>query len=94
VTEQLHSHKSGCQIQEAMEDEADHMKSEGSDFFKHYFGSLSTACKVGFAVYVENISTYFGDWAGVLVCTNVTNCYMIRNGDILTTFFENWIVRN
>ncbi|KAI5584496.1 hypothetical protein BDE02_06G085400 [Populus trichocarpa] len=46
VTEQLHSHKSGCQIQEAMEDEADHMKSEGSDFFKHYFGSLSTACKV------------------------------------------------
>ncbi|XP_011019159.1 PREDICTED: mitogen-activated protein kinase-binding protein 1 isoform X1 [Populus euphratica] len=46
VTEQLHSHKSRCQIQEAMEVVADHMKSEGSDFFKHYFGSLSTTCKV------------------------------------------------
>lgn len=64
MTEQLHSHKSGCQIQEAMEDEADHMKSEGSDFFKHYFGSLSTACKVGFAVYVENISLILGTGQG------------------------------
>ncbi|KAF9680007.1 hypothetical protein SADUNF_Sadunf06G0075400 [Salix dunnii] len=46
VAEQLHSHKLGCQIQETMGIEVDHMKSEGSDFFKHHFGSLSTTCKV------------------------------------------------
>ncbi|KAB5552142.1 hypothetical protein DKX38_009453 [Salix brachista] len=46
VAEQLHSHKLGCQIQETMGVEVDHMKSEGSDFFKHHFGSLSTTCKV------------------------------------------------
>ncbi|CAK7333525.1 unnamed protein product [Dovyalis caffra] len=46
VAEQLHSHKSGCQIQETMEVDAGHTQSEGNDFFKHHFGSLSTTCKV------------------------------------------------
>lgn len=46
VSGQLHSHESGSRMQEAMEVDVCHMKSEDSELFKQHFGSLSTACKV------------------------------------------------
>lgn len=76
MTEQLHSHKSGCQIQEAMEVEADHMKSEGSDFFKHYFGSLSTTCKVG-TIFCSICGKYFYLFWGLGRGFGMHKCYKL-----------------